>query len=468
MKICFFSRCNLVYLYGAIDNALKSKYEFVHVAYSDKEYNILVNHFYISKDRIIHFKKNLCDYLKYDYSENDYCDLDKIIQKATDNRFNLNLSIQVDRALKYKSYEDSERLITAIYNFWNDYFDKIKPNIVVHEMVSLSINHLCAVAAKEKKILYISEIQIPGLHKTNLLFANYWGGSVLFTNECNITLKKETEKFIDDFNKKNQEVFFGGLFKNKSAIKYLLPAIKRFISIKMNKNKYPNLEDYIDNFIVNDKSCINKYKNLQLYSKIKWDSFDQSKNYYFYPFHLEPEAAVFFWGDGIYSNQIKLIENIAASLPPNTYLYVKDHPHDIGYRNPNDYFQLKKINNIKLINANESGYNIIKNSKGVITINGSAGFEALLLNKPVFYFGHPYYEHFYNTFKIENIKDLKNVLNKNIEIKSNFENFMELFSNTYEGNTAIFYSENYHDEQNLRTVIKSFDLYFSDIERIKC
>ena len=61
MKICFFSRCNLVYLYGALDKALSEKYDFIHVAYSDTEYEILTKQFNISEHKIVHFKHKLSD-----------------------------------------------------------------------------------------------------------------------------------------------------------------------------------------------------------------------------------------------------------------------------------------------------------------------------------------------------------------------------------------------------------------------
>ena len=154
MKICFFSRCNLTYLYGALDNALSSKYEMMHIAYSDLEYKVLTKDFNIPIERVVHFKRELRNYFDKDYSAYNYEELDERIIKATEGRFNLNLSIQVDRGLPYKTYEDSEKLIAALYEFWSDYFDKERPAIIFHEMVSLSINHLCAVAAKERNVLY--------------------------------------------------------------------------------------------------------------------------------------------------------------------------------------------------------------------------------------------------------------------------------------------------------------------------
>lgn len=461
MKICFFDRCNLVYLYGAIDNALSNKYKFVHVAYSQIEYDVLINEFHIPSTRVVNFKKLLSEYISKDYSEFDFDNLDILIQESTEQRFNMNLSIQVDRGLKYKTYDESANLYAALYSFWDEYFEKENPNIVIHEMVSLSINHICAVVAKMKKILYVNEIQVPGLFDTNLFFANYWGGKPVYTKDIDENIQSKVEKYVLDFNNRKQNVLCGNMFKTKTAKQYLFSAIKRYFSLKMNSSKYTNLVDYVENFIENDRSIIDKYRNLKKYSQVRWDSFDKTKKYYYYPFHLEPEAAVFFWGDGIYANQIKLIQNIAASLPPNTYLYVKDHPHNIGYRNYEDYLQLKQVNNIKVLYAQESGYEIIKHSKGVITINGSAGFEALLMNKPVFCFGNPYYENFNNVIKIKNIRDLRSLLKKQKPMLSNKNNFLHFFSNVYEGNVAIYYRQKSSANENLKKVIDSYDSYFS-------
>ena len=81
----------------------------------------------------------------------------------------------------------------------------------------------------------------------------------------------------------------------------------------------------------------------------------------------------------IYANQVKLIENIAASLPVGYYLYVKDHPHELAYRKAEDYRRLMQIPNVRLLRKSIPGKLVIRNAVGVFTINGTAGFEGLLL-----------------------------------------------------------------------------------------
>ena len=90
------------------------------------------------------------------------------------------------------------------------------------------------------------------------------------------------------------------------------------------------------------------------------------------------------------------------------------------------------------------------------------------MDKPVYYFGNPYYENFNNTFRIRNIRDLQKQLLEKVEIKSNFENFMEFFSNSYKGNVSLFYTMNFDDKENLNTITESFDSYLASLEKEGC
>lgn len=56
-NILFFSRCELTYLYGNVNKFLTCKYNTIHIAYSDEEYEILCENFRI--ENVIHFKNEL-------------------------------------------------------------------------------------------------------------------------------------------------------------------------------------------------------------------------------------------------------------------------------------------------------------------------------------------------------------------------------------------------------------------------
>ncbi len=477
-RIVFFSRCRLADLYGEIDSVLSKKYEIFHVAYDYSEFNILNKKYNIPPSKITIFKVFFKNYLlsnpKPDLNKLNI--IDRIIIQATDERFNLNSSIQSDRAMAGMPYLDALRIIQACYSFWDEYLNKISPDIVFHELVSLSINHMCSVICKIKSIFYVSEIQIFGMHSYDLFFCTYWGGSpeYLKGTRKNATSEKieenlsEINAYLDKF-RNSVNTFLLSQRKGFRLIRTLNNAINVSISNFIHNKKGYELEDYIEKYIYSNNMPLNRAKNLIRYRFFPWDKYDASKQFYFYPMHLEPEGAVSYWGDGLYANQIKLIENIAGMLPPGVLLYVKDHPHEIGYRAVNDYYILKSIPNIRIIKADLPARRIILDSKGVITINGTAGFEALLLNKPVYIFGNAYYEFSNRVTKVKNIKDLRNILYRDSQL--NFSDDIDLYQfiflilkNSYEGNTTVYYGQKGEiDRNNIIKISNSFQSFIDSL-----
>lgn len=114
------------------------------------------------------------------------------------------------------------------------------------------------------------------------------------------------------------------------------------------------------------------------------------EDFAYFPLHFEPEVAISvaapFWTD-----QINLIRQIAKSLPVAFKVYVKEHPDMVGYRTRSYYRELKKIPNVKLIDPRLSSFNLVQDAKLILTISGTAGWEALLLQKPVITFGRVFY-----------------------------------------------------------------------------
>src|SRR5690606_12013580 len=94
-------------------------------------------------------------------------------------------------------------------------------------------------------------------------------------------------------------------------------------------------------------------------------------------------------------------------LPFGTYLYVKDHKSAKGIHEYDFYKKISSLPNVRLINYDFNIKMLILNSKGVITINSTAGYEAVLLGKPVYIFGRVFYENFINVHKVFNFKELR-------------------------------------------------------------
>jgi hypothetical protein len=116
--------------------------------------------------------------------------------------------------------------------------------------------------------------------------------------------------------------------------------------------------------------------------------------YFFFPLHYEPEMAIITKGRG-WTNQVRLIRLISDALPTDRWLYVKEHPSMLtGYRPLRFYRVIMSLPRVKLLDQRVNSYDIVSNAEAVLTISGTAGWEALMLGKPVGLFGHCFYEEF--------------------------------------------------------------------------
>lgn len=113
-------------------------------------------------------------------------------------------------------------------------------------------------------------------------------------------------------------------------------------------------------------------------------------NYVFFPLHSEPEVALMVYARP-YQNQIEVVRNLAASLPINTQLVVKDHPLAYTRRSFNYYRKLLDIPNVRLVHPRVQSRLLIQNAQAVVVISGSIGLEAVILGKPVACLGEPPY-----------------------------------------------------------------------------
>ena len=160
-----------------------------------------------------------------------------------------------------------------------------------------------------------------------------------------------------------------------------------------------------------------------------------NESFFLFSLHYMNDAQITFREPSL--DQFKLIRDIARALPVNSYLYVKPHPHyfgsDVSFR---ELRKLSKINNIKIINPMHSPIELINNSKGVLTVNSTTGFEALIMGIPLITFGHDFYCKENLCYIIRDINELSealmNILNNQYKIeRSAVEKFVEnVYNNT--------------------------------------
>jgi hypothetical protein len=415
--IVLFHRLELVDLFVSVGFALQADAKIVHLAYSYDEVRRLrdlgvVGPITVFKDEVRRL---------YPSSSSDpktLAEIDTLFIRQSGGAFNLNGAIQSDRGFSQLSLNEAERLTVTYYRFWSDFLGRYAADAVLHETCSLMFNFVAAMLCAERGAHYLYAIMAHGPDNGHyhLLMSGFdftcpeleRAHAALVTGALQVDEARCTA-FVTKF-RENFSIFLAGAFKRPPIPRLAAAAVRDWLRY-LQSNPNDRILDNIDYWQAQQRVAATKIRNFWRYvHEVNFDRPVSGELFYFYPFHLEPEAVVLYHAHGLYSNQVKLIQNIAAQLPPSVRLYVKDHPHDHGYRSADDYLALKKVPNIRLLNPAISGKLVTAASQGVITLTGTAGFEALLLGKKVFTFGKTFYSAGPGVIQIRNIRDLRGAL----------------------------------------------------------
>lgn len=112
----------------------------------------------------------------------------------------------------------------------------------------------------------------------------------------------------------------------------------------------------------------------------------EGKKFVFFPLHAEPESSLQVVSPE-YFFQLGAIASIARDLPAGYYLVVKETFQAFGRRPRDFYGQIKDFKNVILLDMLEFGLEVARKADAVVTITGTAGFEAAVMGKPVITFG---------------------------------------------------------------------------------
>ncbi|QWD16526.1 hypothetical protein G6700_01750 [Polynucleobacter paneuropaeus] len=131
-------------------------------------------------------------------------------------------------------------------------------------------------------------------------------------------------------------------------------------------------------------------KNIKKYTK----KVDFGSDYVYFPLQLQPELTSSILG-GDYSDQLLALESLSNSIPDGMRIYVKENPKQTELERGEYFFKrLSQLKNVELVGRSEDSRRLIKNSRLVALLNGTAGWEALFFKKSVLVFGRCWYQHF--------------------------------------------------------------------------
>ncbi|MDD4901330.1 MAG: hypothetical protein PHS62_04510 [Patescibacteria group bacterium] len=354
-----------------------------------------------------------------------YISLDRVV------RYNLHVREYPYNTPTY-SHEDMMRILQVTAKAIIKFLEEEKPNVIIFSVVGNIGSRLLYEIARKKKIKTI--IISGALIKTRqTITENYQ--TFTYANEAFKKIQTNENPYLED--KKNAKNFLEAFRLNPQPY-----SATESIDVKsINRRRHfsfllpKNLNRSVSNF---SRSWLSYFSGSERhdYDTVKpwYETWDKTKRkirvligidylydeinfqekYAFYPLQLEPEVTTLLLAP-FFIDQLWLIKQIAASLPLNFKLYVKEHPSMFGYRRNSFYKELKKIPNVKLVPSSQESFDLIKNAQIILTITGTAGWEALMLKKPVITFGDIFYNDLPMVKRCQAIAELPYLIKQQLE-----------------------------------------------------
>ena len=185
------------------------------------------------------------------------------------------------------------------------------------------------------------------------------------------------------------------------------------------------------------------------------------KKFIFFPLITEPERSLLIAAP-FHTNLIELATHIVKSLPVGYKLYVKDHAtmDTRDWRSFSFYKKIMDLPNVKMLHHDVHPKNILPKCSMVITVGGTAGFEAAFYQKPTITFVDTLYSPLKSVEILNDTKELPQLIQKQLNAKFDL-NDLNNFVSVLEKNSFAF---DWSGFDNLAHHILFYDGFLSDVE----
>jgi len=332
-------------------------------------------------------------------------------------------AVYSDRFLHDKDFEHIRQQLSFYIYAWEKILDRFKPDIVVTETVTgvwnmilfffcnqLGITFLGLLPTKNtNRYFYSRDIygHFPELERrySDLRNRELNDGEIALAND--FINKFKDKPIVPEYMHRTVALpSLGRFFKPVRIFKDILKDIKQRHSIGAADYK---LGYRMTNKYQNDLLRLSRIGYSRFYHIFDEPSFDDK--YILFPLHYQPEASTDIWA-AYYADQLHTIKLIARSLPFDYWLYVKEHSAVLGSKSVKFYRELKKYPNVKLIDPWCDINHLIRHAAAISVLTGTTGLEAIFWDKPVIIFGSVLYDVYKHLYRISDLRDLPDVINR--------------------------------------------------------
>jgi hypothetical protein len=301
--------------------------------------------------------------------------------------------IMSDRVVSKLHYEDALAYATYVVKRLTVLFREVAPSAIIGDFDALH-SALALAVARQQGIPWfaLSFSTIPSGHVA-CCTALSPGSIVALEPHRQETLRGRASEILRDFEqgRTRAPAYVPPRLLAPEFVLRQVPAQLRALRRVLQRRRYARYRrytDYRNSYTLSGlfREALRLRSNLWRLPKARLLEQPPSIPYAFIGLHMQPEASIDVAAH-FFSNQLRVIELIARSLPPTHALLVKLHKSDVPNYSTEFISQLTRFPGVQVVAPHASSLDFIRAADLVLAIQGTIGLEAALLGKPVIMFG---------------------------------------------------------------------------------
>lgn len=306
-------------------------------------------------------------------------------------------TIYQDRFLVDQPYDYCVKITCGYFCLYDELFENEKYDYYIDETLAILASCVAYIVAIKNGVDYCAQMLTKGFDTEGHYYLRdpMQYNCNFNPNYTNCQYPNEIVHKATEYYEKMQNSYVRPGFMNSSGVlpRFHLGYLRLPVTylVERRKPEYNNPYEYVDyqryKHTFDGPKFFFRYKSYKKYYKQP----DYTDKYVFFPLHFQPEATTLVCAER-YEKQLFFIDQISKSLPSDTKLYVKEHYAVLGHRDPDFYKKMQHYPNTVIIDPLVQAKDLILHSDAVITLTGTAGWEAFVYGKPVICCGNVFYQ----------------------------------------------------------------------------
>lgn len=328
----------------------------------------------------------------------------------------------MNKKFEWMAVNERKHVYYEFLRYWNGVVQKFKPDAIIFSAVPHTVYDFVIYSLAREFGIKTLFFDFSLISDRIVAMSDYKAGPIGIAEELERSMAKKPA--LSDVGLDLREYYMSQIDRGRDPTPIYVKQDRRvYRGTGFLKLKFQVITANIKNFRIFERAWNFVFKKMWRNLRAEYTNIQSvpsfEKNFIYAPLSYQPEGSTSPFG-GIFVEQPFMLEILSSAMPDDWLIYVKEHPMQwprrgtgfFSYRYDGYYRRIAKLKNVRLIPIETDTYTLLKKSQAVAVVSGTAGWEAVLRQKPALVFGYPWYQQCPGVFRVHDAASARRAIEK--------------------------------------------------------